>query len=322
MGKIRSDRARFGAKLKKLRAMRGDMTQDELARKSGVSVDLIRNYEQGKSFAKDEAIRSLAHALNVSPALFRACKLDELIDSADDRSIYIAAHLMLRMSDAFDICPCVGENFAGVRAGGCYVDYAFCEWADAVEADDVERDDQGGSPVVFESALPHEEWFVLNFNEPPDTSVVRPVELLPERLRGLRKQKALQQDELARKAGISVFSLRSYEQGRRSLNDAHRHALARVFEIAPEALIEFEIADSCAAVHYVFELAYLFGLKPRRYSDSVVVAPRDCESSDGSVAFEAFIREWDVALRNAQNAVDDGDYRCWALRYGLDGGCL
>lgn len=334
MGDARPERARFGEKLKRLRTLKGRMSQEELACRSGVSADLIRNYEQGKSFAKAETIRALAAALRVAPGVFHACRLDGMAGSDDERCLYVAAHLLFQMSDAFGVCPRVDDEVAGIGSGEGYIEYAFCAWADAVEADGVASSDSGApggasgmrdadTPLrPVDSSASHEEWFILNFNEPFGSDGCAAVEPLSIRLKRIRQRKGLAQKALAEMLGISSFSLSSYEQGRRSLNGEHRRALARAFEIAPEALLDFDIPDPCIAVHYLFELAYLFGLKPQKCDTGVVLAPlEDGGALKGrGAAFEDFARHWDAAFEVFRASHDEEGYRRWMLEYGLIGG--
>ena len=63
----RPGRSRFANMLKLLRELNDAMTQDELSEESGVAVELIQNYEQEKSFAKEANRQRLAEAL--APAL-------------------------------------------------------------------------------------------------------------------------------------------------------------------------------------------------------------------------------------------------------------
>lgn len=66
----------FAARLVRLRAAT-DLTQQDLARVSGVSIAQIGRYETGSSSPRAVAIAKLARALNVSPAY-----LGEFVDTA------------------------------------------------------------------------------------------------------------------------------------------------------------------------------------------------------------------------------------------------
>lgn len=335
MGRIRSDRARFGWKLKRLRELKGGMTQNELAAKSGISVDLICNYEQGKSFAKDEVLCALAFALGVSPALFEACKLDFIADLDVKDGVSSAAHFLFQISDAYGVHPYVDDDVAGICADGGYVEYAFCDWADAVEADssdacsaeDSSCRDKGSSPSSLrgssfahaEAAPSCEEWFILNFNEPVNACECVAIEPPSQRIRELRAHCGLSQKDLADRTGISIFSLRSYEQGRRTLNDTHRRVLAEAFGIAPEALLGFDVDNSNTAVHFLFELAHLLHLEPQKLpSGNVAVSAVSGDDQEMCTLFNSFVRAWHKAFRAYDDSHDKNAYRRWMLRYGLE----
>jgi transcriptional regulator with XRE-family HTH domain len=59
------NRAAFGEKVATLRQKRG-LTQDELAQKTGLSVDTIGAIEQGRRWAKLTTLHLLADGLSVS----------------------------------------------------------------------------------------------------------------------------------------------------------------------------------------------------------------------------------------------------------------
>lgn len=59
------NRAAFGEKVAALRQKRG-LTQDELAQKTGLSVDTIGAIEQGRRWAKLTTLHQLAESLGVS----------------------------------------------------------------------------------------------------------------------------------------------------------------------------------------------------------------------------------------------------------------
>ena len=60
------DRKEFGGRLRHFRQNAG-MTQKELAAKSGLAVESIRKYEQGRRMPKPENMKNLATTLQISP---------------------------------------------------------------------------------------------------------------------------------------------------------------------------------------------------------------------------------------------------------------
>lgn len=88
--------------------------------------------------------------------------------------------------------------------------------------------------------------------------------------------------------------------------------------MAPEALIDFDAPDPCAAVHCLFELACLLGLRPRRAAEGVVLTPAD-DASANALAFADFVRQWDAAWHRARAASDAEAYRAWTAGFGAQG---
>lgn len=65
----------FGENVRRLRMERG-FTQDEFAKKAGLSISFLQNIEYGKKWAAPNTIRALANALRVAePELFRDCSV-------------------------------------------------------------------------------------------------------------------------------------------------------------------------------------------------------------------------------------------------------
>lgn len=69
------ERKRFAERLTKLRKAAG-LTQKQLSEKSGIDRTLITRYETGKSMPRPKAIKKLADAMGVSPALLDVSTLD------------------------------------------------------------------------------------------------------------------------------------------------------------------------------------------------------------------------------------------------------
>jgi transcriptional regulator with XRE-family HTH domain len=74
----------FGDELQRLR-LSAELSQESLARKAGMSVGNVRNYEQGIRLPSFAAVLKLAKALNVECTAFAECD-DVKADSADDES--------------------------------------------------------------------------------------------------------------------------------------------------------------------------------------------------------------------------------------------
>lgn len=69
----------------------------------------------------------------------------------------------------------------------------------------------------------------------------------------LRRRAGMTQSALADAAGISAFTVRAHEQGKRMPNDEHRLAMAEVFEVPEEVLTGYDIRNANEAFNYLLE---------------------------------------------------------------------
>lgn len=84
--------------------------------------------------------------------------------------------------------------------------------------------------------------------------------LLSAKLRDLRARSGVTQAQAASMAGISETAVRNYELMRSTPKEGHLEALARAFDIRPEALRLYDI-DYIPA-HALFQLGEVYGLRP------------------------------------------------------------
>ena len=278
----RPDRVRFANKLKSLRALNGMMTQEDLAQDSDVDVGLIQNYEQGKSLVKLEAIEKLAVALEASLAGFQAVELRELLFSDDFDEVGVVAQLLFQIAGAYDLEPYVKDGVLGVIGNGGYIEYAMAKWCELLEIDCRNTHD------AFEEGISEEEYtkrwdvmdassedvkrFELGYDGPFDAAdyPAQPPRL-GETLKRQRMAAGLTQSNLADAAGVSVFAICAYEQGKRTPNSIQRKAIAAALDIPVEALVDFGITDPNEALHFLMEMAHIYCLQPQRIGDEIVL---------------------------------------------------
>lgn len=279
----RPDRARFAAKLRKLRDFKWHITQETLAAVSGVDINLIRNYEQEKSLAKGETLKMLAEALGTAPGAFAACSLRSMELLPEDAQKRLAAQLLFQLADAYDLEPYASVDCAGVKGAGGYFEYALAQWCEMREAD--ERD----TAVAQAPGIPSEKYrelqdrMVATFRaldefeiayagpyEPEDYPKAPPT--LGETLKRLRKASGLTQEGLAEAAGVSVPAVCAYEQGKRTPTDEQRQAMAKALGVPEEVLTDFGICDPNTGWHFLAELAQIYGLRPMRDGKFIVLA--------------------------------------------------
>ncbi|WP_345791501.1 helix-turn-helix transcriptional regulator [Slackia exigua] len=305
----RPDRARFAAKLRRLRDLNGRMTQEELAAASGVDVGLIRNYEQEKSLAKDDALARLADALNASPATFRACALDNATLLGEDAQLRLVGQLLSQISGAYDLEPFMDGDVIGLQGNGGYIELALVEWMGLVEADEADTHEALDRHIEPEDYRAVQDRMVATFAElqrfelgycgaydPADYPAQPPT--LGETLKDLRKATGLTQGDLAKEAGISMFSVRAYEQGKRVPTDDQRAALAKALNVPDEALTDFGVESPNDAFHYLLELAHIYGMHPQRHDGIVLLAHVDRKKP-----LNKLIRDWHFEWVEMQEAL-------------------
>lgn len=116
----RPDRVKFASKLKSLRTFNDMMTQEGLARDSGVDVELIRNYEQGKSLDKTDAIVKPTEASGFTSAGFQSMELRGLLFSEDFDEVGNLTQLLFQVAGAYDLKPYFTDGALGVMGdSGC-----------------------------------------------------------------------------------------------------------------------------------------------------------------------------------------------------------
>lgn len=90
-------------------------------------------------------------------------------------------------------------------------------------------------------------------------------------IKRLRKASRLTQDDLAEAAGVSVFIVRGYDQGKRNPNDEQRAAIAKVPGVPPEVLTDPGITNSNEAFHFIREFAHIYQLAPQMDNISPII---------------------------------------------------
>lgn len=63
------------------------------------------------------------------------------------------------------------------------------------------------------------------------TPMTKAIDTLPNRIRALRKERGMTLEDLGEQLGLSAQMVGALERGQRSLNDAHRLAIARVLGV-------------------------------------------------------------------------------------------
>lgn len=324
----RPDRARFANKLKSLRTLNGMMTQEELAQDSGVDVGLIQNYEQGKSLAKLDTIEKLAEALGASPAGFQTAELRELLFSDDFNEVGVVAQMLFQIAGAYDLQPYFKDGALGVTGNDGYIAYAITEWCELLEKEQqdmryafeegISKEEHSKRKAVMDKSAEELKRFQLGYDGPfdEDDYPAQPPKL-GETLKRLRLTSGLTQSDLADAAGVSVFTVRAYEQGKRAPNAAQRKAIAKALGVPVETLVDFGITDPNEAFHFLIEMAHIYYLSPKRIGDEIVLCEYELYKEGLPVrpSLNKLFGDWHFACVDLQETGNNAVYQDWQDHY-------
>lgn len=135
--------------------------------------------------------------------------------------------------------------------------------------------------------------------------------LISAKLRDLRFRMHLTQAEVAKRAGISESAVQNYELMRSTPKEAHLEALAKAFNIRPEALRIYDI-DFMPA-NALIQLGDVYGLKPHS-SDK-----RFAYLSASNEFMNSFLRKWSTQYLNYKNGdIEAFHYEQWKDQFVQD----
>lgn len=135
--------------------------------------------------------------------------------------------------------------------------------------------------------------------------------LISAKLRDLRFRMHLTQAEVAKRAGISESAVQNYELMRSTPKEAHLEALAKAFNIRPEALRIYDI-DFMPA-NALIQLGDAYGLKPHS-SDK-----RFAYLSASNDFMNSFLRKWSTQYLNYKNGdIEAFHYEQWKDQFAQD----
>ena len=100
--------------------------------------------------------------------------------------------------------------------------------------------------------------------------------LMASKIRSLRKARGLTQLQLAEAVGVSEAAIRNYESQKASPKERHIESIARALGVRPEALRLYDMGpgDSITS-SALFQIADIYGLEPRSYTDFAFLEPVD-----------------------------------------------
>ena len=304
---------RLAEKLRRLRAQRG-LTQKEVAQIAGIDESTVRNYELARRVPDPEQIRGLATALEVMPealALFN--------DHASLTELFL---MTVEISRHYGFEFGYNDNFAYITPTSEFFIEGIGRWAKAYEAmcKDAEsfREDYELWKDEFHGHFKKSDYPAVY----PDYDPMKPEaekdwvsKRFANALKDARRLSGMTQEELAEKAGISMFTLRSYEQGKRLPRDKQMKAICDALGITESALSRHYFSSPNQAMHHLFSLAKAANLTPENGTEA---GPR--LRTQGNMIEWAFVCMTDKveALEADPSAANQDEFTNWLNTFSCE----
>lgn len=299
----------FSDKLLKLR-FRKQLTQNDVSKRSGINVSTIRNYEQMKSFPKNDHLVALAKAFDIRPEALRIVDIDPT-----------PANALFQLGETYGLQPSSDPNFAYLTPENSFMESFLHKWA--IQYQNLKNEDIDRSW--------YEDWkdsFEADFN-PTDflsrytLSQENKYELIEpwvniqfaDNLRRLRKTNNLTQEDLAELIGTTKTTIRSYEQRKRLPKNSQLELLAAGLNVTQGALTFFDFGSPVQAAHAIFQIAHTYGLIPDHLDEKPIL--RTIQPG-----LEKIIDQWAEALNgNYENTrfIKVASYQEWKDNYDPQG---
>lgn len=298
----RWDRHRFSQKLLQLRSTR-KWTRRVAAQAAGIPESALRNYELMKSAPKEEHLEGLANAYGI-----RA----EALHCYDFGDVDLVAQAFFQFAATYGLEPVANERYSALRPTSTFMKSFLKKWAAqyAQLESDSDRGDYERWKDNFASDFEPSQ-FPLRYEYDPRESwiLIAPwqnrmqAQKLPE-LRA-RCSPVKTQSDLAEEAGISLATLRSYEQGARVPKYAALKKLSAALGVRRGALVFTDFGNPIQAAHALFQLSASYSLTPVQLQEGPVLVAT-------APASKSFFMEW--ARRHETRAVNINEYESWLDR--------
>lgn len=273
----------FSGKLLRLR-VRKQLTQNDVSNRSGINVSTIRNYEQMKSFPKEDHLIALAKAFDIRPEALR------IVDIG-----LAPANALFQLGETYGLRPASDPNFAYLVPENSFMESFLHKWA--IQYQNLKNEDIDQTW--------YEDWkdtFNADFN-PADfrkrytLSQDNEYELIEpwvniqfaDNLRRLRKKNNLTQEDLAELIGTTKATIRSYEQKKRLPKNSQIELLANVLNVTKGALTFFDFGSPIQAVHTIFQIANSYTLIPDHLDEKPILRAAHPD-------LEKIVDQWTKAL--------------------------
>lgn len=135
-------------------------------------------------------------------------------------------------------------------------------------------------------------------------------------IRRYRKKANLTQEQLAKKVGLSPAAIRLYELGKRNPKEETVLALAKLFDVSPEAFKDHKPTSSQEALASLFGIGDAYGLRPEEVDGNIVLTIDG--SNPDSKQLSRALKVWKSQLDALEDgSITDEDYLEWKDKVGL-----
>lgn len=248
-------------KLQELRAAAGK-TQKQVAQEAGIDESTVRNYELARRTPAPEHLPGLARALEVMPGALVAYDFENIGTAAE-------LYALIQLSDNYGLKPKSDGDEVWIAPSSDFMATTIERWIIAYGKlcinEDVERSNYERWKSNFHEAFDKADFPSIYPNYDPvkaDSSARWETDKFAAKLKKLRGIHGMTQDALAEASGLSKFTIRSYEQGKRLPREKQLAALAEAFEINDAALSFWFFGDPNQAAHALFKLCTQYRIYP------------------------------------------------------------
>ena len=298
----RWDRHCLSQKLLQLRSSR-KWTRKVAAQAAGIPESALRNYELMKSAPKEEHLEGLANAYGI-----RA----EALHYYDFSDADLIAQAFFQFAATYGLEPVANERYSALRPTSTFMKSFLKKWAAqyAQLENDSDRDDYERWKDNFVSDFEPSQ-FPLRYEYDPRESwtLIAPWQnrMQAKKLAELRARcsPVKTQSDLAEEAGISLATLRSYEQGARVPKYAALQKLSTALGVRRGALVFTDFGNPIQAAHALFQLSASYSLTPVQLQEGPVLLATAPTS-------KSFFMEW--ARRHETRAAHINEYESWLDR--------
>lgn len=253
-------------KLQRLRARTGK-TQKTIADAAGIDESTLRNYELARRLPRIEHLPGLANALGVIPEALVTYDIDSLVGDT--------MHALMQIATTYGLEPAISEEHVFLSPVNEFMSHALGKWFQAYEQlcknEDMFREDYELWKDNYSDRFDKNDFPEIypNYDPSDRTSAQRyRNDKLALKLKQLRKRHAMTQADLATASGISEFTIRSYEQGKRLPRKKQLTALAEALSVCEPVLVFHYFGSPNQAVHALFQICSTCDIYPGMLEDA------------------------------------------------------